>query len=156
MLCLLQPIARSRSAEFQIRIGVTILRLPQATKKMPSKSIFRQPGARHFQLVHRSQRDPLVHDPEASKHVLKEFERDNQKVCWYLTSLIVSKAWPELKICASRVKPVPSLLLAMTLGEGRMLAKLQTTGYSSMTPSTIICSTSNQLDYKKTGCRASS
>ncbi|KAF9786725.1 Low temperature viability protein-domain-containing protein [Thelephora terrestris] len=46
---------------------------------MPPKSIFRQPGARHFQLVHRSQRDPLIHDSEASKHVLKEFERDNQK-----------------------------------------------------------------------------
>ncbi|EJD03733.1 Low temperature viability protein [Fomitiporia mediterranea MF3/22] len=40
---------------------------------MPSKpkSIFKQPGARHFQLVHRSQRDPLIHDPEASTHVLK-------------------------------------------------------------------------------------
>ncbi|KAJ8480699.1 hypothetical protein ONZ51_g6472 [Trametes cubensis] len=38
---------------------------------MPPKSIFRQPGAQHFQVVHRSQRDPLIHDPEASKHVLK-------------------------------------------------------------------------------------
>ncbi|KAH8119968.1 Low temperature viability protein [Phellopilus nigrolimitatus] len=38
---------------------------------MAPKSIFRQPGARHFQLVHRSQRDPLIHDPEASQHVLK-------------------------------------------------------------------------------------
>ncbi|KAI5124132.1 hypothetical protein M0805_000943 [Coniferiporia weirii] len=38
---------------------------------MPPKSIFRQPGARHFQLVHRSQRDPLIHDPDASQHVLK-------------------------------------------------------------------------------------
>ncbi|KAK7686584.1 hypothetical protein QCA50_010184 [Cerrena zonata] len=46
---------------------------------MPPKSIFRQPGAKHFQLVHRSQRDPLIHDPEASKHVLKEFERGNVK-----------------------------------------------------------------------------
>ncbi|KAJ8489881.1 hypothetical protein ONZ45_g13406 [Pleurotus djamor] len=44
---------------------------------MPPKSIFRQPGARHFQLVHRSQRDPLYHDPEASKHVLKPIEREN-------------------------------------------------------------------------------
>ena len=42
-----------------------------------SKSLFRQPGAKHFQLVHRSQRDPLIHDPESSKHVLKEFERGN-------------------------------------------------------------------------------
>ncbi|KAI0094505.1 LTV-domain-containing protein [Irpex rosettiformis] len=46
---------------------------------MPPKSIFRQPGAKHFQLVHRSLRDPLIHDPEASKHVLKEFERPNDK-----------------------------------------------------------------------------
>ncbi|KAF4604774.1 hypothetical protein EYR40_003556 [Pleurotus pulmonarius] len=44
---------------------------------MPPKSIFRQPGARHFQLVHRSQRDPLYHDAEASKHVLKPIEREN-------------------------------------------------------------------------------
>lgn len=44
---------------------------------MAPKSIFRQPGAQHFQLVHRSQRDPLIHDPEASSHVLKEFEREN-------------------------------------------------------------------------------
>jgi hypothetical protein len=46
---------------------------------MPSKSIFRQPGATHFQLVHRSQRDPLINDPDASKHVLKPFERENTK-----------------------------------------------------------------------------
>ncbi|CCM03778.1 uncharacterized protein FIBRA_05925 [Fibroporia radiculosa] len=44
---------------------------------MPPKSIFRQSGAQHFQLVHRSQRDPLIHDPEASTHVLKAFERGN-------------------------------------------------------------------------------
>ncbi|KLO20785.1 Low temperature viability protein [Schizopora paradoxa] len=36
-----------------------------------AKSIFRQPGVRKFQLVHRSQRDPLIHDPEASTHVFK-------------------------------------------------------------------------------------
>lgn len=44
---------------------------------MPPKSRFRQPGVQHFQLVHRSQRDPLIHDPEASTHVLKAFERGN-------------------------------------------------------------------------------
>lgn len=49
---------------------------------MPQKSIFRQPGAKHFQLVHRSQRDPLIHDPDASQHVLKAFVRPNdKKVC---------------------------------------------------------------------------
>ncbi|KAL4251522.1 LTV1 family protein [Abortiporus biennis] len=46
---------------------------------MPPKSIFRQPGTKHFQLVHRSQRDPLIHDPDASQHVLKEFERGNAR-----------------------------------------------------------------------------
>ncbi|EJD52187.1 Low temperature viability protein [Auricularia subglabra TFB-10046 SS5] len=44
---------------------------------MPPKSIYRRPGAKHFQLVHRSQRDPLANDPDASPHVLKPFERDN-------------------------------------------------------------------------------
>ncbi|RPD82109.1 LTV-domain-containing protein [Lentinus tigrinus ALCF2SS1-7] len=44
---------------------------------MPPKSIFRQPGAQHFQVVHRSQRDPLIHDPEANKHVLKPVVRGN-------------------------------------------------------------------------------
>ncbi|KAJ3721927.1 Low temperature viability protein-domain-containing protein [Lentinula raphanica] len=46
---------------------------------MPPKSIFRQPGARHFQVVHRSQRDPLAHDPDANQHVLKEISRQNPK-----------------------------------------------------------------------------
>ncbi|KAH7886185.1 Low temperature viability protein-domain-containing protein [Phlebopus sp. FC_14] len=46
---------------------------------MPPKSIFRQPGAKHFQLVHRSQRDPLIHDPDASQHVLKAVVRRNDK-----------------------------------------------------------------------------
>ena len=46
---------------------------------MPSKSIFRRPGVQHFQLVHRSQRDPLIHDPETSQHVLKAFVRENDK-----------------------------------------------------------------------------
>ncbi|KAJ7086592.1 Low temperature viability protein-domain-containing protein [Mycena crocata] len=46
---------------------------------MAPKSIFRQPGAQHFQLVHRSQRDPLIHDPDASLHVLKPVERENAK-----------------------------------------------------------------------------
>ncbi|KAK2461484.1 hypothetical protein APHAL10511_005947 [Amanita phalloides] len=45
----------------------------------PKKSIFRQPGARHFQLVHRSQRDPLIHDPDASQHVLKPLELGNAR-----------------------------------------------------------------------------
>ena len=55
---------------------------------MPRKSIYRQPGARTYQLVHRSQRDPLIHDPDAPQHVLKEFERENvRKVSVSLTIL---------------------------------------------------------------------
>ncbi|KAI6114913.1 Low temperature viability protein-domain-containing protein [Pisolithus croceorrhizus] len=46
---------------------------------MPTKSIFRQPGAKHFQLVHRSQRDPLINDSNASQHVLKEVVRGNDR-----------------------------------------------------------------------------
>jgi len=42
---------------------------------MPSKSVFRRPGVKHFQLVHRSQRDPLINDPEASIRVLKPIEK---------------------------------------------------------------------------------
>ncbi|KAJ7201283.1 Low temperature viability protein-domain-containing protein [Mycena pura] len=46
---------------------------------MPPKSIFRQPGAQHFQLVHRSQRDPLIHDPDASQHVLKQIRKGKSR-----------------------------------------------------------------------------
>ena len=46
---------------------------------MPPRSLFRQPGAKNFQLVHRSQRDPLINDPDASRHILKPFTRENAK-----------------------------------------------------------------------------
>ncbi len=46
---------------------------------MPKKSIYRQPGAQHFQLVHRSQRDPLINDPDASQRLLKPVERANDQ-----------------------------------------------------------------------------
>ncbi|KAJ7665286.1 hypothetical protein DFH06DRAFT_310031 [Mycena polygramma] len=46
---------------------------------MPRKSIFRQPSAQHFQLVHRSQRAPLIHDPDASQHVSKPLEQNDKK-----------------------------------------------------------------------------
>ena len=45
----------------------------------PSKSIFRGPEAQHFQLVHRSQRDPLINDPDASQRVLKPVDRANDR-----------------------------------------------------------------------------
>lgn len=41
------------------------------------KSIYRAPGAQHFQLVHRSVRDPLINDPEASQQVFKSVDRLN-------------------------------------------------------------------------------
>jgi protein LTV1 len=59
---------------------------------MPKKSIFRQPGAQHFQLVHRSQRDPLINDPEASQRVFRPVERANdqgKKVSMALDSIVV-------------------------------------------------------------------
>ena len=46
---------------------------------MPPKSIFRQPGAQHFQVVHRSQRDPLIHDPEASRCQVTALVRNEEK-----------------------------------------------------------------------------
>lgn len=58
---------------------------------MPQKSIFRQPGAKHFQLVHRSQRDPLINDPDASQHVLKFFERENSKKVGAYKFYLISK-----------------------------------------------------------------
>lgn len=37
-------------------------------------SLWRKPGTKTFQLVHRSQRDPLINDPEASDRVFKEID----------------------------------------------------------------------------------
>lgn len=53
------------------------------TTMPPKGSIFRGPNAQHFQLVHRSQQDPLINDPEASQRVLKPMDRgnDSRKVC---------------------------------------------------------------------------
>lgn len=45
-----------------------------------NKSLFRQPGVQHYQLVHRSQRDPLINDPDAGGRVLKSMENPNRKV----------------------------------------------------------------------------
>jgi len=46
---------------------------------MAPKSIWRQPNAVHFQVVHRSQRDVRKDDPEAGAHVLKPYEPLNRK-----------------------------------------------------------------------------
>ncbi|WAQ83091.1 hypothetical protein PtA15_3A458 [Puccinia triticina] len=44
---------------------------------MPPPSVFRGPDAQHYALVHRSQRDPLLNDPDASAHVLHPVQRQN-------------------------------------------------------------------------------
>lgn len=46
--------------------------------KTKNKSIWRSDKAQHFQLVHRSQRDPLINDPDASAHVLLSYDPANQ------------------------------------------------------------------------------
>ncbi|KAM0789085.1 hypothetical protein ACM66B_003145 [Microbotryomycetes sp. NB124-2] len=42
-------------------------------------SLWRRPGTRTFKLVHRSQRDPLIHDPDASDRVLAEVVSSQQQ-----------------------------------------------------------------------------
>jgi len=54
----------------------------------PKKSIFRRPEAQHFQLVHRSQRDPLINDAEASQRVLKPVGRPNDRKAKVRISLV--------------------------------------------------------------------
>ncbi|CBQ68111.1 related to LTV1-low-temperature viability protein [Sporisorium reilianum SRZ2] len=49
-----------------------------AKSKTKNKSIWRSDNAQHFQLVHRSQRDPLINDPEAGAHVLLSYDPANQ------------------------------------------------------------------------------
>ncbi|CEQ42896.1 SPOSA6832_04766, partial [Sporobolomyces salmonicolor] len=41
-------------------------------------SLWRRPGTKTFQLVHRSQRDPLINDPNASDRVLKQVDRSQR------------------------------------------------------------------------------
>lgn len=45
---------------------------------MAPQSIFRGPDVKHYTVVHRSQRDPLINDPEAGDRVLHEVQRQNQ------------------------------------------------------------------------------
>ncbi|GAA5880401.1 hypothetical protein JCM1840_006204, partial [Sporobolomyces johnsonii] len=41
-------------------------------------SLWRRPGTKTFQLVHRSQRDPLINDPNASDRVLKQVDKSQR------------------------------------------------------------------------------
>lgn len=52
-------------------------------------SLWRKPGTKTFQLVHRSQRDPLINDPDASDRVLKEIDKDQQKSKVRMLSLVL-------------------------------------------------------------------
>lgn len=44
------------------------------------KSIFRGPDVQHFQVLHRSLRDPLSNDPDAPQHVLSQVQKGKQKL----------------------------------------------------------------------------
>lgn len=67
----LQSLAGRGAAGF--RLGT----LPTSPPTM-SKSIWRGPNAQHFELVHRSQRDPLANDPDADQRVLAPRQRTNE------------------------------------------------------------------------------
>lgn len=67
-------------------------------------SLWRRPGTKTFQLVHRSQRDPLINDPTASDRVLKAVDK-RQKVCTrprpFHLAMLVPADDPELACTAS-------------------------------------------------------
>ncbi|KAI9627033.1 hypothetical protein KEM48_010077 [Puccinia striiformis f. sp. tritici PST-130] len=44
---------------------------------MAPASIYRGPEAKHYAVVHRSQRDPLINDPQAGERVLHQVQRQN-------------------------------------------------------------------------------
>jgi hypothetical protein len=108
---------------------------------MPSKSIFRQPGTQHFQLVHRSQRDPLINDPDASQHVLKPVVRENaRKVIYLQNDCLFQIVIPSTR--ASREQIWRHLFLHQTLRsilDDLPLGKPPSTGSTLMTQSTTIC-----------------
>ena len=41
-------------------------------------SLWRRPGTKTYTLVHRSQRDPLINDPNATDRVLKLVDKSNR------------------------------------------------------------------------------
>ena len=110
---------------------------------MPSKSIFRQPGAQHFQLVHRSQRDPLINDPDASQHVLKPVVRENAKKVIHLQNDLLYQLVTH-STRASREQIWRHLFPHQTqfsrLGD-LVSAKPPSTGSTLMTQITITCNT---------------
>ncbi|KAH8930117.1 hypothetical protein BT69DRAFT_1328100 [Atractiella rhizophila] len=57
------------TTEFIEPVGKTINPKPKA------KSAFRKDNSRHYKLIHRSQRDPLLNDPDYGERVFEEIER---------------------------------------------------------------------------------
>ena len=111
---------------------------------MPPKSIFRQPGAKNFQLVHRSQRDPLIYDPDAGEHVLKEFERKNAKVGSLCN--IKSKGFP---LPFPREKYSPLMMNQRPMMVVVHLGKQHSTEFISMTVITITLSIYVKLGWRR-------
>jgi hypothetical protein len=54
---------------------------------MGKKPFIDRKNAKHFQLVHRSQRDPLINDNEASSRVLVEVVPPNLRVMFFLIQM---------------------------------------------------------------------
>lgn len=57
-----------------------------------------------FQLVHRSQRDPLITDETAPQHVLVESKTRSGEVCYAYIMLVEADVW-EYNSCFKNLKP---------------------------------------------------
>lgn len=111
----------------------------------PKGSIFRGPNAQHFQLVHRSQQDPLINDPEASQRVLKPMGRGNDSrkvgIAYGLMLCIMANC------CHGRPKsllPNSKRLLINPKFEPTKVKRHSTVSHTT-TLRTIICSISSLL-----------
>lgn len=69
-----------------------------------NKSFFKREGVKHYQLVHRSLRDPLINDAESSAHVLKEVDHSqpSKRVSSLLSLYIFS--YTSMLTCLSNSK----------------------------------------------------
>lgn len=81
-----------------------------AKSKTKNKSIWRSDNAQHFQLVHRSQRDPLINDPDAGSHVLLSYDPANQ-------SRAKGKTRAELEADASVIRDKYGKPIRQNIGE---------------------------------------
>lgn len=97
---------------------------------MPRKFIDKKKAAT-FHLVHRSQRDPLVNDPESSSRVLKYVPAPNTKV------LLLSRHVLTIRLIPAR--HLKKILMSKTLGQMRV--KRPNTVYILTIRTMITCST---------------